>query len=62
MPWKVLVDGSWIVPLETVSGVAARGYASDLLGRFVMSGPSRRGVDAANLWTHETASDLTQHV
>ena len=32
------------------SGVAAKAYASDLVGRFVMSGnmkaPSRRGVDA----------------
>ena len=25
-------DGNWIVPLETVSGVAARAYASDLAG------------------------------
>ena len=60
------VDGSWTVPPWAVSAVADRAYASDLAGRFVMSGnteaPSKRGVDADALWTHQTVTDVAQHV
>ena len=48
--------GYRIVPSWTVSGVAARAYASDLAGFCALCvevgmPPSRRGVDADALWT-----------